>query len=1488
MKSLRCAALLFLCFSFSVTAHATIPTSERDALIAIYNATGGASWEDRTNWLGSPGTECTWHGVTCNEQQTAVVSLYLAYNSLSGTLPSAVGSFPSLTELYLDNNQLTGAIPSSIGNLSQLRVLYLLNNPLSGTIPSSLGSLALLEELNLASAGLGGTIPSSFSGLASIVLLDLADNQLTGSIPSELGSLSTLEYLYLGINQLSGTIPDALTQLTSLVALGLDENQLTGAIPSGLSGLTQLEDLRLSSNRLTGAIPSSLAQLTALRRLWLSNNELTGAIPVELAQLTDLEDLLVESNRLTGTIPPALGSLSALHYLYLSMNELSGTIPAELGNLESLEELYLFGNQLTGPIPTSFGNLSSLRQLDLGGNQLTGPIPSVLGSLSGLVYLALGGNQLSGTIPSELGNLSQLESLWLQDNQLTGPLPASLANIQTLRGIYVYVNQLSGPIPAQLGNLENLEGLLLDYNAFSGSIPPELGNLANLVYLGLNSNNLTGTLPPSLGSLPRLESIDVEQNRLTGVIPPELGQLQSLTFLRIDGNDFTGPIPVELANLKTLEFLGLRDNNLTGTIPPQLGDLPNLQYLGLASNFFTGPVPKELGRLTNLVAIDLEFNALAGPVPVEILGLTSLQDGQSAFGHNALFTSDPAVRAFLDRKDEQGDWAETQTVTVSNARVSATKSNAAVLSWDRIPYYYDPGGYRISVSATPGGSPLKVVTTPDKDYSTVLVDELSPSTTYFFTITTVTFPEGDQKNTVTSAPTAPISGVTTAAVLSPPLPVVTGYPFGLVQSENTGGAEDLYVVQNFGDVETTLTITQTGDFFTQNQSEAFLGPGDSAWITITGLARPAGAYEGSARITATGVPVAIEVPVRLLSVGALTGTAEAEADAKRIDVAGPAEENPSGSVTFTNTGTGTLSGIVVADAGFIVPQSGLVTIPAGGSVPVTFTVDRAKRPDAGAPTGTVSGTMKLVYATGEASSIRSRVAGGVFQGTGTAATPVTIADTVKPRTGAGTIPPIGANEIAIFVPGVGHVVGGVGLFVSDVSLTNAFGASPLSDIRMYFTPSADAGGSSSSVELAAVSPGEGVKLADVVTTVFGGNQVTGTLQVRTSQATSIFVAANIFNVSNPAGTYGSVIPSFRSDRALAPGARLTLTGLKKSATTRTNVFVQETAGGTATFRIEFHDASARLVGAEEGSIEPFRMARLLDRVPAGAVSAAVINLPSSGGRIVAYATPVDQASGDFWSVVDWSQTLGFPRDVGLVVPVAGSVRGANDTFFRTDASLVNVGSAEARGTLTYVQRDGATFERNLTLQPGFAADYDDIVGSLFGIGEGSLGYLTYRPQTGSIAATSRTFATVGQNPGTFGTGVPALAISGALRLGQSKQISGLEVSSLRTIGAAKPGTFRTNVGLVETAGKDAIVRITALYGDSRSLTYGPITSFDVPVGAHQFIQLTDLSSRLPATARGEDLRNVALKFTVVSGEGAVVAYASSVDNGSGDSIFRTE
>ena len=43
--------------------------------------------------------------------------MFLAYNQLSGSIPSEIGNMDSLYYLWLDNNQLSGEIPQNICNL---------------------------------------------------------------------------------------------------------------------------------------------------------------------------------------------------------------------------------------------------------------------------------------------------------------------------------------------------------------------------------------------------------------------------------------------------------------------------------------------------------------------------------------------------------------------------------------------------------------------------------------------------------------------------------------------------------------------------------------------------------------------------------------------------------------------------------------------------------------------------------------------------------------------------------------------------------------------------------------------------------------------------------------------------------------------------------------------------------------------------------------------------------------------------------------------------------------------------------------------------------------------------------------------------------------------------------------------------------------------------------------------------------------------------
>ena len=89
--------------------------SDRAALEALYDATGGAGWTHRTNWkTTAPVGE--WHRVT-TDADGRVTGLYLSFNNLTGRIPPALGNLARLRELYLAWNELTGPIPSELERL---------------------------------------------------------------------------------------------------------------------------------------------------------------------------------------------------------------------------------------------------------------------------------------------------------------------------------------------------------------------------------------------------------------------------------------------------------------------------------------------------------------------------------------------------------------------------------------------------------------------------------------------------------------------------------------------------------------------------------------------------------------------------------------------------------------------------------------------------------------------------------------------------------------------------------------------------------------------------------------------------------------------------------------------------------------------------------------------------------------------------------------------------------------------------------------------------------------------------------------------------------------------------------------------------------------------------------------------------------------------------------------------------------------------------
>ncbi|MDE2754717.1 MAG: leucine-rich repeat domain-containing protein, partial [Gemmatimonadota bacterium] len=126
--------------SYTAEAHATADSSQsdRDALVALYRAAGGAGWRRSANWL-SAAPLADWHGVIV-DTTGAVTSIDLGRNHLVGYLPSELGTLKSLDTLDLSYNRITGEIPSELGALTSLDKLDLSYNRITGEIPSELGA----------------------------------------------------------------------------------------------------------------------------------------------------------------------------------------------------------------------------------------------------------------------------------------------------------------------------------------------------------------------------------------------------------------------------------------------------------------------------------------------------------------------------------------------------------------------------------------------------------------------------------------------------------------------------------------------------------------------------------------------------------------------------------------------------------------------------------------------------------------------------------------------------------------------------------------------------------------------------------------------------------------------------------------------------------------------------------------------------------------------------------------------------------------------------------------------------------------------------------------------------------------------------------------------------------------------------------------------------------------------------------------------------
>ena len=85
--------------------YTTANLKDREAMVALYNATNGQHWINNTRWMKGDPCIDKWHGLYCIGGR--VLQINMTFNNMSGTLPAELAQADMLQVVQLHNNRLT-------------------------------------------------------------------------------------------------------------------------------------------------------------------------------------------------------------------------------------------------------------------------------------------------------------------------------------------------------------------------------------------------------------------------------------------------------------------------------------------------------------------------------------------------------------------------------------------------------------------------------------------------------------------------------------------------------------------------------------------------------------------------------------------------------------------------------------------------------------------------------------------------------------------------------------------------------------------------------------------------------------------------------------------------------------------------------------------------------------------------------------------------------------------------------------------------------------------------------------------------------------------------------------------------------------------------------------------------------------------------------------------------------------------------------------
>ena len=173
----------------------------------------------------------------------------------------------------------------------------------------------------------------------------------------------------------------------------------------------------------------------------------------------------------------------------------------------------------------------------------------------------------------------------------------------------------------------------------------------------------------------------------------------------------------------------------------------------------------------------------------------------------------------------------------------------------------------------------------------------------------------------------------------------------------------------------------------------------------------------------------------------------------------------------------------------------------------------------------------------------------------------------------------------------------------------------------------------------------------------------------------------------------------------------------------------------------------------------------------------------------------------------------------------------------------------------------------ISLPPRFMGAYVDIVSTMFQQNQALGTVRIEQVDPGTFFAFNRIY-NLKEDGSTFGQGTQAYTAGDAVAL---------NAGTLYLIGLERSPKYRTNVGVVEVAGRPATVLFTVVSPS------GETRGYMRDLAPYEWYQADDVIRA--KVGFSEDLSDVWIFMNVVEGEGSVLGYGSVIDNDSSDATF---